>query len=74
MGLIAATETRTGLNVYAQLDQRSCERGVEVTDDHLAAVNITRQAFPADWNYTINPSSLGREPQSDRREPGRSRW
>ena len=74
MGLIAATKTRTGLNVYARLDQRSRERGVEVTDDHLAAVNITPQAFHGDWNYTINPSSLGREPQGDRREPGRSRW
>jgi Rhodopirellula transposase DDE domain len=56
VNLIAATKTNTGLKVYAQLDNRDYERGVEVTDDQLAAVNITRHTFHGDWNYTINPS------------------
>jgi hypothetical protein len=56
INLIAATKTNTGLKVYVQLDDRSYERGVEITDEQLAAVNITRHAFHGDWNYTINPS------------------
>jgi hypothetical protein len=56
VNLIAATNTNTGLKVYAQLDDRDYERGVEVTDDQLAAVNITRHTFHGDWNYTISPS------------------
>jgi hypothetical protein len=27
-----------------------------VTDDQLAAVNLTRDAFHGDWNYTVVPS------------------
>jgi Rhodopirellula transposase DDE domain len=56
INLIAATTTNTGLKVYAQLDDRTYERGVEVTDDQLAAMNITRHPFHGNWNYTIDPS------------------
>lgn len=56
INLIAATTTNTGLKVYAQLDDRNYERGVEITDDQLAAMNITRHEFHGDWNYTIAPS------------------
>ena len=56
MNLIGATTTNTGLKVYARLDDRTYERGIEITDDQLAAVNITRHAFHGDWNYTITPS------------------
>jgi hypothetical protein len=58
INLIAATTTSTGLKLYAQLDQRVYERGIDVTDQQLASVNITRHAFHGDWNYTINPSLI----------------
>jgi hypothetical protein len=58
INLIAATTTSTGLKLYAQLDQGSYERGLEITDDQLAAVNITRNAFHGDWNYTVRPSVI----------------
>jgi hypothetical protein len=55
---IAATTTDTGLQVYAQLEQRDYPQGVEVTDAELAAVNLTRDAFHGEWNYTtIKPST-----------------
>ncbi len=53
LNLIAGTSTNTGLQIYARLDERSYERGVEVTDEQLAQVNITRHAFHGDWNYRI---------------------
>jgi hypothetical protein len=58
INLIAATTTNTGLKLYARLDDRTYERGLEVTDEQLAAVNITRHAFHGDWNYTIHPSLI----------------
>ncbi len=56
INLISATTTSTGLKVYARLDDRVYEKGVEVTDEQLAAVNITRDAFHGEWNYAVTPS------------------
>ena len=56
INLIASTQTNTGLKIYARLDEGSYEQGVEVTDDQLATVNITRHMFHGDWNYTVIPS------------------
>jgi hypothetical protein len=56
INLIAATTTTTGLKIYAQLDERTYEKGVEVSNDQLAAVQITRNAFHGEWNYTITPA------------------
>jgi transposase len=54
--LIAATTTTTGLKIYAQLDDRTYDKGVEVSDEQLAAVNITRDVFHGEWNYAITPA------------------
>jgi hypothetical protein len=56
INLIAATSTSTGLKVYAQLDDRTYERGLEVTDQQLNSINITRDSFHGEWNYTVVPS------------------
>jgi hypothetical protein len=56
VNLIASTQTNTGLKIYARLDDGTYERGIEVTDEQLAAVNITRHTFHGDWNYTVIPS------------------
>jgi hypothetical protein len=55
--LIGATTTSTGLKVYARLDPGEYEKGIKVTDAELAAVNIERDPFHPDWNYTIHPIS-----------------
>jgi hypothetical protein len=53
--LIGATRTSTGLRIKAKLDERSFPKGVEVTDEELAEVNLIREAFHGEWNYTIAP-------------------
>ena len=53
---IAATRTSTGLKVYARLDKREYPKKVEITDDQIAAVNLTADAFHPEWNYVISPS------------------
>ena len=55
INLINQTTTTTGLKVYARLDERTYERGIEITNEQLAAVNITRDTFHGEWNYTITP-------------------
>jgi len=56
INLIAGTTTNMGLKIYAQLDARQYQKGVEVSDDQLTAVNITRDAFHGEWNYLVSPS------------------
>ena len=53
---IAATTTSEGLKVYARLDEREYPKKVEITDDQLAAVNVTADPFHPEWNYAISPS------------------
>ena len=59
LDLIGATTTSTGLKVYARLDRGEYEKGIKVTDAELAAVNIVRDEFHPDWNYTIHPNQSG---------------
>jgi hypothetical protein len=56
VNLIAATTTKTGLEVFARLDENEYPDKIAVTDEQLAAVNITRHEFRPEWNYTIKPS------------------
>ena len=56
VNLIAATTTATGLRVHSELDTRSYPQGVRVSDAELAQVNIERDDFHGEWNYTISPT------------------
>jgi hypothetical protein len=53
--LISATRTRTGLAVRCELDRARYPKGVAVSDAEFAALNITRDAFHGEWNYTLHP-------------------
>ena len=56
VGLIAGTQTRTGLVVRAALDEGLYPIRMKVTDEQLQAVNLHRAEFHGEWNYTIKPS------------------
>jgi Rhodopirellula transposase DDE domain len=51
--LIAATTTRSGLKVRAELDQGRYPLGVKISDQELAAVPIRRHQWHGEWNYTV---------------------
>ncbi|HEY3918891.1 MAG TPA: ISAzo13 family transposase [Stellaceae bacterium] len=53
--LISATTTDTGLTVTCDLDRASYPKGIAVSDAEMAALNIQRDAFHGEWNYTIAP-------------------
>ena len=57
INLIASTKTRTGLQVYARLDENAYPDKIEVSDEQIAAVNLHRETFHPEWNYTIKPST-----------------
>jgi transposase len=52
---IAATTTRTGLRVHAELDTNTYDTGVRVHDRQIAALPLHRHDWHPDWNYTLLP-------------------
>ncbi|MFJ9034725.1 ISAzo13 family transposase [Streptomyces sp. NPDC102274] len=56
---IAATTTRTGLTVHAELDTGAYPTGVKVSDAELNAAPVTGHAFHGEWNYTVHPHPAG---------------
>jgi hypothetical protein len=53
--LISATATNTGLSVACDIDRSRYPKGIAVSDAEMAALNIHRDTFHGDWNYTIAP-------------------
>jgi transposase len=53
--LISHTTTNEGLVVRALKDSHTYPTGRKVTDEELAALNIVRDPFHGEWNYTIKP-------------------
>jgi len=53
---IGNTRTRNGLTIRAALDTTAYPIGVEVSDEELSKVNLTRASFHGEWNYSIAPN------------------
>jgi Rhodopirellula transposase DDE domain len=53
--LIASTTTKTGLTVQCRLDCNKYAKGIKISDEEMAKLNITRADFHGEWNYTIKP-------------------
>jgi len=56
INLIAATTTKSGLEVYTRLDKNTYPDKIQVTNEQMAMVNLHPHAFHGEWNYTIKPS------------------
>ncbi len=55
INLISNTKTKTGLSVRAELDRREYPKGIKVSNDQFATINIVRDDFHGEWNYSIFP-------------------
>jgi hypothetical protein len=53
--LIATTTTKTGLTVRYEADTRTYPKGIKVSEEEMASLNIKGDAFHPEWNYTISP-------------------
>lgn len=56
VSLIASTTTHTGLQVQCAVDRNIYPRGIKVSDEEFQGINIVKNDFCGNWNYTIFPS------------------
>jgi transposase len=54
--LIGATTTKKGLVVKSKLDNNLYEKGIVISDEQMASINLTRSEFHGEWNYKISPN------------------
>jgi hypothetical protein len=55
VNLISRTTTTTGLKVSCRLDRRRYPVGRIISDEEWGKINLFRDKFHGDWNYTIRP-------------------
>ena len=55
--LISATTTETGLIVRCELDSADYPKGIVVSDQEMDGLNISRDSFHGEWNYTMQPNT-----------------
>jgi Rhodopirellula transposase DDE domain len=58
VNLISRTTTAKGLQVTCRLDRRKYPTGRKVTNEEIKRVNLQRNKFHGEWNYTIHPSTF----------------
>ncbi len=67
---IAATTTKTGLTITAELDTGTYPTGIKITDREMKAfekTRLNRHHFHGNWNYTIHPATThGDQPSQDK--------
>ena len=57
INLIAGTTTATGLAVKSKLDSNIYPAGLKVSDQQMAELQLRRDKFHGDWNYSLLPKS-----------------
>ena len=58
VNLIGNTKTKTGRKITARLDPKRYAKGRRVRDQELRRVNLQRDPFHGEWNYSILPRPL----------------
>jgi hypothetical protein len=59
VNLIGNIRTATGLSIQAELDTAQYPKRVKVSDEELRKLNLTRDTFHGEWNYSIAPHCSG---------------
>jgi hypothetical protein len=59
---IAATTTRTGLAVHAELDEGAYPAGIKVSDAEMGALPLVCHYWHGEWNYTLLPAPAAARP------------
>ena len=58
VNLIAATTTKMGLRVRAEIDPGKYPKGAKISDKQVATIRLERDQFHGEWNYTILPHTV----------------
>ena len=61
INLITSTKTKTGLKVKARLNKKKYKKGIKVSNIEMKQLNIHKEKFHGDWNYTIKPKNKSKE-------------
>jgi len=56
VNLIWNTTTKTGLKIQAELDENIYEKWIKISNKELAKINIEKEEFHGEWNYSILPT------------------
>jgi hypothetical protein len=55
ISLISGTTTKGGLRVECQMDNTVYPKGIKISDEELERVNLEKDVFHGEWNYSIKP-------------------
>jgi transposase len=55
INLITSTKTEAGLMVQARLNKKIYRKGIKVSKEEMQRLNIVKDKFHGEWNYTIKP-------------------
>ena len=56
VSLFGSTTTESCLRVRSEIDQSRYPKGIVVTDEQMARLNLQPRSFHGDWNSTICPA------------------
>ena len=57
LNLISSTTTTKGLTVKAEIDLNKYPKGIKVSDAQMRMIDISRNEFHGEWNYTLRPQA-----------------
>jgi len=55
ISLIESTKTQKGLIIKADKDENEYKTGIKITDEEFNKINIEKNIFHGEWNYSIKP-------------------
>ena len=55
INLIGATKTKKGLKIKTAVDTNEYAKGIKITDKEMQLLNLERESFHGEWNYTFKP-------------------
>ena len=56
VSLIASTKTEKGLKVTCELDTRTYDTGIKITEEEMETIDLEKNDFHGEWNYKIKPN------------------
>lgn len=57
LNLISSTKTTSGLSVRGEIDLNTYPKGIKVSDAQMRMIDISRNDFHGEWNYTLRPQA-----------------
>lgn len=55
VNLIGNTKTKDGLEIRAELDKNQYPTGIEISDEEMSCLKMTKDSFHGEWNYIFKP-------------------